>query len=243
MSDGVPARLDEVRARISTACRKAGRSEDSVRLIAVSKTFPAELILEAYNAGQLVFGESRQQEAQPKVDVLPDDIHWHFIGRVQRNKVRKILGSFGVIHAIDSLKLAQYTASVSQDLDVVPEVFLQVNVAAEESKGGFEPGVLESEMEQILAIQGVKIHGLMTVPPATAVLEDGRKWFTKLRELRDLLESKFGGHLPNLSMGMSGDYELAIEEGATHVRVGSAIFGGRSYQVEGELGARRLNDI
>ena len=238
MSDGVPARLDEVRARISTACRKAGRSEDSVRLIAVSKTFPAELILEAYNAGQLVFGESRQQEAQPKVDVLPDDIHWHFIGRVQRNKVRKILGSFGVIHAIDSLKLAQYTASVSQDLDVVPEVFLQVNVAAEESKGGFEPGVLESEMEQILAIQGVKIHGLMTVPPATSVLEDGRKWFTKLREFRDLLESKFGAQLPNLSMGMSGDYELAIEEGATHVRVGSAIFGGRSYQVEGELGAR-----
>ncbi|MBK1881594.1 YggS family pyridoxal phosphate-dependent enzyme [Luteolibacter pohnpeiensis] len=238
MSDGLPARLNEVKQRISAACRIAGRAADSVQLVAVSKTFPSELIREAYDAGQLTFGESRQQEAQPKIDSLPEEIDWHFIGRVQRNKVRKILSSFSTIHAIDSLKLADFTSSVSKDLGVVPNVFLQVNVGGEESKGGFEPDELDREAESVFAIEGIQICGLMTVPPASEQKEQSRKWFSQLRDIRDGLEAKFAVTLPYLSMGMSSDYEVAIEEGATHVRVGSAIFGGRSYHVDGELGAR-----
>lgn len=235
MSD-IAENLAEIRSLIAAACLRAGRDSSSVELIAVSKTFTADAVREAFNAGQMLFGESRLQEAEPKIDLLPAALHWHFIGRVQRNKVRKILPLFEVIHAMDSLRLAQYMDEVSKELGVFPKVFLQVNVGGESSKGGFEPEELRSEMERLLSLERLEILGLMCIPPIGAGAESARQWFVALRELRDDLQREFGVPLPCLSMGMSGDFEVAIEEGATHVRVGSAIFGKRAYRVDGELG-------
>ncbi len=228
--------LLEVRERIAAACKRAGRAPGSVELIAVSKTFPADAVREAVEAGQMVFGESRLQEALPKIDVLPGVLHWHFIGRVQRNKVRKILPVFGVIHAVDSLRLASYADEVARELGLFPKVFLQVNVAGEASKGGFEPDTLRAEWEALLALERVEILGLMCIPPAGPDAESARPWFSSLRGLRDGLAASSGVPLPFLSMGMSGDFEVAIEEGATHVRVGSSIFGKRSYRMDGGQG-------
>ena len=233
---GIAANLESVRARIHAACCRANRATDGVELVAVSKTIPAELIREAVDAGQLVFGESRQQEAAPKIDALPASLRWHFIGRVQHNKVRKLLPFFDVIHAVDSWRLAASINELAAEFGLFPKIFLQVNVAGEASKGGFEPDTLRSEMAALLRLQRLEILGLMTIPPAAPDAESARPWFVKLRELRDSLESGFGVGLPALSMGMSGDYEVAIEEGATHVRVGSAIFGTRTLRSPGELG-------
>lgn len=232
----VSARLESVRERIRAACAAAGRDPDAVELVAVSKTYPAAVIREVFGAGQLVFGESRQQEAASKIAALPAGIRWHFIGRVQRNKVRKLLPDFAVIHAIDSLRLAAYANEVAAELGLFPKVFLQVNVAGEASKGGFEPAALDAEMESLLALDRLEILGLMTIPPDGPDAESARPWFASLRTLRDDLERKHRVSLPGLSMGMSGDFEVAISEGATHVRVGSAIFGSRPARVEGELG-------
>ncbi|MEY4570046.1 MAG: hypothetical protein RLZZ398_1485 [Verrucomicrobiota bacterium] len=232
----VAENLSAIAGRISAACARAGRDLKSVELIAVSKTFPAASVREAFEAGQLQFGESKIQEAEPKIAALPGALHWHFIGRVQRNKVRKMLQNFEVIHAIDSLRLASYTDEIAGELGLFPQVFLQVNVGKEASKGGFEPDVLRAEMESLLKLGRLEIIGLMTIPPAGPDAESARPWFASLREMRDALEREFGVMLPALSMGMSGDFEVAIEEGATHVRVGSAIFGKRSYRVDEELG-------
>lgn len=232
----VAEHLSEVRQRVAAACGRAGRELAEVELIAVSKTFPVECLREAVEAGQRVFGESRQQEAQPKMEALPASLCWHFIGRVQRNKVRKLLPGFDWIHAVDSLRLAAAIDGVAAELGVFPKVFLQVNLAGEESKGGFEPDVLRAEMEGILGLRRCEVRGVMCIPPPERDAEGSRKWFVALREFRDGLEREFGVALPGLSMGMSGDYEVAIEEGATHVRVGSAIFGNRAYRVDGELG-------
>ncbi|MES2923435.1 MAG: YggS family pyridoxal phosphate-dependent enzyme [Verrucomicrobiota bacterium] len=225
-----------VAGKITAACSRVARDAKSVELIAVSKTFSAESVREAFEAGQLVFGESRIQEAEPKIEALPGSLHWHFIGRVQRNKVRKLLQRFEVIHAIDSLRLASFADEIARELGLFPKVFLQVNVGQEASKGGFEPEVLRAEMESLLTLGRLEIIGLMCIPPVGSDAESARPWFYSLRETRDALEIEFGVKLPALSMGMSGDFEVAIEEGATHVRVGSAIFGKRSYRVDGELG-------
>jgi len=233
---GVAENLIEIREEIAAACVKAGRAREDVYLIAVSKTFPVESICEAVEAGQTIFGESKLQEAEPKVAELPSSLEWHFIGRVQRNKVRKILQITSVIHAIDSLKLADYVSKVALESGMRPSLYLQVNLAGELSKGGFSPDELRRDLKEILSLSGVEIVGLMTIPPADDEAENSRKWFTGLRQLRDELEKEFGASLPCLSMGMSGDFQIAIEEGATHVRVGSAIFGKRAYRVDGELG-------
>jgi len=220
----VPSQLAEIRDRVSAACRKAGRAEDAVNLIAVSKTFPASSIAEAINAGQQAFGENKLQEAEPKIAALPATLEWHFIGGVQRNKVRKILPLFSVIHAVGSLKLASYMDGVAKELGIVPKIFLQVNQAGEESKGGFDEEELQECLPEILGLAHLEVMGLMAIPP-----DDGeaRRWFRFLREFRDRMESIHEIRLPCLSMGMSGDFETAIEEGATHVRVGSSIFGTR----------------
>ena len=228
--------LTDVRARVAAACLRVDREPAAVELIAVSKTFPAAAVRQAAAAGQAHFGESRLQEAEPKIELLPGSLHWHFIGRVQRNKVRRILPCFEVIHALDSFGLASYMAELARELGLFPQVFLQVNVAGEASKGGFEPALLRAEYEKLLALERLEILGLMCIPPAGPEAESARPWFVALRELRDALEREFGVPLPGLSMGMSGDFEVAIEEGATHVRVGSAIFGNRAYRVDGELG-------
>lgn len=232
----VAENLLTIAGNISAACLRAGRDVKSVELIAVSKTFPAGSVREAFEAGQLQFGESKVQEAEPKIAALPGSLHWHFIGRIQRNKVRKILQNFEVIHAIDSLRLASYTDEIAGELGLFPKVFLQVNVGREATKGGFEPDVLRAEMESLLKLGRLEIIGLMCIPPAGPDAESARPWFASLRETRDALELEFGVMLPALSMGMSGDFEVAIEEGSTHVRVGSAIFGKRSYRVDEELG-------
>jgi pyridoxal phosphate enzyme (YggS family) len=228
--------LAEVGQRISAACRRAVRDPADVELIAVSKTFPADAVREAAAAGQHVFGESRLQEAEPKIALLPGSLHWHFIGRVQRNKVRRILPLFEVIHAVDSFALASYMNGIAAELGLFPKILLQVNVAGEASKGGFEPAVLRRELASMLDLDRLEIMGLMCIPPAGPDAESARPWFVALRGLRDVLAGESGVPLSSLSMGMSGDYEVAIEEGASHVRVGSAIFGRRAYRVDGELG-------
>lgn len=235
MSD-VLQNLADINTRIAAACARVGRMQESVRLIAVSKTFPAQLVRDASLAGQLDFGESKVQEAESKIAELPGSLHWHFIGRVQRNKVRKLLQNFDVIHAIDSLRLASHVNEVARELGLFPQVFLQVNIGSEESKGGYDSRSLRAEMESLLKLDRLEIIGLMCIPPNGPDAEASRNWFVALRELRDALEIEFGARLSALSMGMSGDFEVAVEEGATHVRVGSAIFGKRAYRVDGELG-------
>lgn len=225
-----------VAGRITAACVRAGRNADSVQLIAVSKTISVEVMRDAFEAAQLNFGESKVQEAEPKIASLPGFLHWHFIGRVQRNKVRKVLQNFDVIHGIDSLRLATYTDEIARELGLYPKVFLQVNIGNEATKGGFPPDGLRADMEKLLELSRLEIIGLMCIPPTGPHPESSRPWFALLRQIRDALEADFRVKLPALSMGMSGDFEVAIEEGATHVRVGSAIFGKRSYRVDGELG-------
>ncbi len=229
-------RLEEVRRRIRAACAAAGRAPEEVELVAVSKTFPAEAVREVFEAGQRVFGESRQQEGSAKIPLLPGSIEWHFIGRVQRNKVRRILADFQVIHAVDSLRLAAHIDTVAAETGLYPKVFLQVNQGGEERKGGFSPRELDAALPELLALPRLEIQGLMSIPPEEEDPESTRNWFRSLRGLRDELAARHGAALAGLSMGMSGDYEIAVAEGSTHVRVGSAIFGGRPRRIPGELG-------
>lgn len=232
----VGGNLSIVRKQIATACQRASRDVNLVNLIAVSKTFPDEAIREVFHAGQLLFGESKIQEAELKISNLPAKLQWHFIGRVQRNKVRKLIQLFDVIHSIDSLRLATYTNEVAKEIGIFPKIFLQVNIGEETSKGGYDPEILRLEMEDLLKLKQLEILGLMCIPPLGPDAEAARIWFVALRQLQESLEIEFNVCFPALSMGMSGDFEVAIEEGATHVRVGSAIFGNRSYRVDGELG-------
>jgi pyridoxal phosphate enzyme (YggS family) len=223
-------RLKEIHARIATAASRAGRDPADVTLLAVSKTFPAEAISELFAAGQKSFAESRQQEADGKLPLAPAGIDWHFIGHLQRNKVRKVLESFGTLHGIDSLRLAQHVSSVAGELGMCPAIYLQVNIAAEPSKYGFSPDELRSSIAELAQLPNVTIRGLMGIPPEEESPEAARRWFAALRGLRDELKGLAGAELADLSMGMSGDFEIAIEEGASIVRVGSALFGNRTYQ-------------
>ncbi len=220
-------RLAGIHARIGEACAAAGRTPAEVTLLAVSKTFPAAAVQEAFDAGQRDFGESRQQEASPKIAALPAEIRWHFIGGLQRNKARKVLGEFGAIHSVDSLRLASYLDRVAGEEGKRPEVYLEVNVAEETSKGGFSPEELLAGAGELASLVNLRIAGLMSIPPDDP--ENARRWFAATRGLRDRLRAASGLELPGLSMGMSGDFEQAILEGSTIVRVGSAIFGSRFY--------------
>lgn len=226
MSD-VAENLEEIHANILAACERSGRDVADVTLIAVTKTFSAERVREAFDAGQIDVGENRLQEAESKIPLLPSSMRWHYIGQLQRNKVRKVLPLFAMVHSIDSLRLAQYANEVARDLGLFPQVFLQVNHAGEESKTGFSLDELHQQWGALLQLDRLEIVGLMTVPPAVDDPEDSRPWFASLRHLRDELSRGMATRLPYLSMGMSGDYVVAIEEGATHIRVGSAIFGTR----------------
>lgn len=227
MATAIATNLAAIQSRIDTAAARAGRDPGSVQLLVVSKTWPAENVAAVIAAGHTVFGENKVQEAEGKIPSLPANLDWHLIGHLQRNKVRKALPLFGTIHSIDSLKLARYTSNIATELGVKPDVYLQVNLADEESKNGYSPEQLRRDFSDLLALEGIRITGLMCIPPAAETPEDARPWFVKLRELRDELEKQSGQPLPSLSMGMSGDFEVAIEEGSTIVRVGSAIFGSR----------------
>ena len=222
------ANLELVRDAIATASAKAQRAADAVQLVAVSKKQDADKVRAAYDCGQTIFGESRVQEARVKIPLLPAAVRWHFIGRLQKNKIRHALPLFELFHSVDSLALAQEMARIADEAGVRPRVLLEVNVAGEGSKLGFAPDKLRAEMETLLTLGRLEIEGLMTIPPFAPGAEDSRRYFVMLRELRDALEKEFAVKLPQLSMGMSNDYAVAIEEGATLVRVGTVIFGERS---------------
>ena len=220
--------LERVRERIAQAAAKAGRLVDEIELVAITKTHPAEKVREAMEAGQNLFGESRVQEARAKIPELPSSLRWHFVGHLQKNKVRHALSLFELIHSVDSLALAQGMNRIAEEDGAHPRVLLEVNVAGEGRKFGFAPSTLRKEMEPLLALPRLSIEGLMIIPPLAAAAEVSRKFFVQLRELRDVLESEFDLRLPQLSMGMTNDFTVAVEEGATLVRVGTAIFGERS---------------
>jgi PLP dependent protein len=220
--------LERVRAQIAQAAAKSGRSVEDVDLVAISKTHNAEKVREAIEAGQTLFGESRVQEARVKIPDLPSSAHWHFVGHLQKNKIRHALPLFELIHSIDSLALAEDMNRIAEEEGLHPRVLLEVNVAGEGSKFGFQPDKLRAEMESLLALPRLSILGLMCIPPISDEAEASRKYFVALRELRDQLQSEFHVDLAQLSMGMTQDYAVAVEEGATLVRVGTAIFGERS---------------
>jgi pyridoxal phosphate enzyme (YggS family) len=221
---GAEGRLAAIQERIAAACATAGRDRAEVQLLAVSKTFPAEAVRELYDAGQRAFGESRQQEADPKIEVLPADIQWHFIGGLQRNKVRKVLSAFQCIHSVDSLRLAESVARVAGELGKKVPVYLEVNLGGEASKGGFSVEELHTSAETLTKLTLLDLRGIMAIPPAEG---DPRAWFARAREIRDAFSRVTGLALPGLSMGMSSDFEAAVLEGSTVVRVGSALFGTR----------------
>ena len=220
--------LEGVRAQIAQAAAKSGRSADDVELVAISKTHEAERVREAIEAGQSLFGESRVQEARVKIPELPSNLRWRFVGHLQKNKIRHALPLFELIHSVDSLALAQDINRIAEEDGLHPRLLLEVNVAGEGSKFGFTPEKLREDLENLLAFSRLSILGLMTIPPIAEEAEASRKYFVELRELRDRLQTEFHVDLAQLSMGMTQDFAIAVEEGATLVRVGTAIFGKRS---------------
>ena len=220
--------FERVRSQIADAAKKSGRSTDDIELVAISKTHEADKVRAAFEAGQQLFGESRVQEARAKIPLLPSALRWHFVGRLQRNKVRHALPLFELFHSVDSLDLARDMNRIADEEGLHPRVLLEVNVAGEGSKIGFAPDTLRTQLEALLELPRLTIEGLMTIPPLAAEAETSRQYFVALRELRDQFASEFQLNLPQLSMGMSGDFAVAIEEGATLVRVGTAIFGKRT---------------
>ncbi len=216
-----------VREQIAQAAAKARRAVDEIELVAITKTHPAEKVREAIEAGQTLFGESRVQEARAKIPELPSNLRWHFVGHLQKNKIRHALPLFELIHSVDSLALAEDINRIAEEEGLHPRVLVEVNVAGEGSKCGFSPEKLRDQMEELLALPRLSILGLMTIPPLAEEAEASRKYFVQLRELRDRLQTEFRVDLAQLSMGMTQDFPVAIEEGATLVRVGTAIFGER----------------
>ncbi len=226
--DSLEERLARVQEKVAAAAARAGRAAEDVELVAVSKTHPPDALRAVAEAGQTLFGESRVQEARAKIPLLPSRLRWHFIGHLQKNKVRAALSLFELFHGVDSLELAQQFHRIADEEGQRPRVLLEVNVAGEATKFGFLPDRLEAQAEELLALNRLEIVGLMAMAPFAPEAEHSRPYFQRLRDLRDRLQASAGIGLPHLSMGMSGDYEVAIEEGATIVRVGSAIFGTRT---------------
>ena len=219
--------LERVREQIAQAAAKAGRDVKDVELVAIAKTHPTEKVREAVEGGQTLFGESRVQEARAKIPELSSNLRWHFIGHLQKNKVRQALPLFEMIHSVDSLALARDINRIAEEEGLYPRVLLEVNVGGEGSKFGFAPDDFREQMEALLALPRLSIEGLMCIPPLAVEEEDSRKFFVQVRELRDSLEKEFNMKLPQLSMGMTQDFAIGIDEGATLVRVGTAIFGER----------------
>jgi pyridoxal phosphate enzyme (YggS family) len=223
-------RLAAVRARIDAAARSAGRDPSSVRLVAISKTFPIDAVREAYAAGQREFGENRVQEALQKISGSADlPIRWHLVGHLQTNKARKAGPAFAVIQSVDRVELLEKLDAAAADAGTSPELLIQVDLAREATKFGAPPSEVPRLFEAAAACRAATVVGLMTLPPLAESPEDARPWFRRLRALRDDWQAAGvpASMLRELSMGMSGDFEVAIEEGATIVRVGTAIFGSR----------------
>jgi pyridoxal phosphate enzyme (YggS family) len=211
---------EKITQNIIKIAESYGRDPNSITLVAVSKGHSISELIPLYNAGQRIFGESRQQEATAKIESAPDDISWHFIGNLQKNKVRKIIGRFALIHSVDSPELAQKISDCSLELGVVTDILLQVNISGELTKHGLSPENWKRFIEQVKELPSISLKGFMTMAPADSDETYARKCFAGLREFRDSLPF----YLPHLSMGMSHDYPWAIAEGATLVRIGSALF-------------------
>jgi pyridoxal phosphate enzyme (YggS family) len=229
----ISSRIADVRARIETAARAAGRDPSTVSLIAVSKTFPLELVRDAYAAGHRDFGENRVQEALQKISAAADlQIRWHLLGHLQTNKARKAAPAFAFIHGVDSVELLQKLDAAAAESGAAPELLIQVDLAGEATKYGVPPGEVPRLFEAAAACRAARVVGLMTLPPLPDTPEDARPYFRRLRDLRDgwIASGVPASMLRELSMGMSGDFEVAVQEGATMVRVGTAIFGRRDAQ-------------
>jgi PLP dependent protein len=224
-------RLAGIRGRIAAAARSAGRDPSSIRLIAVSKTFPIDAIREAYAAGQRDFGENRVQEALQKIASGTDlEIGWHLLGHLQTNKAKKAAPAFSTIHSVDSVELLEKIDAAAAEAGRTPELLIQVDLAGEATKFGVRPADVPPFLDAAARCRAGRVVGLMTLPPIPESPEDARPWFRRLRELRD---QWLGAGVPpsmlaELSIGMSGDFEVAIEEGSTMVRIGTAIFGSRA---------------
>ncbi len=223
----IPENLQLIRQRIAAACARAGRDAASVTLLAVSKTHPPESIRAAVEAGQLLFGENKIQEAKAKIPLCPGRARWQFIGHLQSNKVRDAVEWFELIQGVDSLAIAREISKRATQAAKTLPILIEVNVAGEGTKFGYRPEQLLAELNELNALPRIEIHGLMAIPPFTPVPEKTRPYFQRLRELKLECEKILGAPLPHLSMGMSGDFEVAIEEGATLVRLGTALFGER----------------
>ena len=226
----IASNLADIRARISSAARSAGRDPSSVRLIAVSKTFPLDAVREAYDAGQREFGENRVQEGLQKIERSADlSIRWHLLGHLQTNKARKAASAFAMIQSVDGVEVLQKLDRGAEETGSAPELLIQVDLAGEATKFGVPPAEVPRLLEAAAACRAARVVGLMTLPPLPETPEDARRWFRRLRELRDgwLASGVPPALLRELSMGMSGDFDVAIQEGATMVRVGTAIFGER----------------
>jgi len=218
--------LDDIRN-----IKEKNNIKHDIKLVAVSKTFPVEYIKEAYNAGQKVFGENRVQEAEEKINILKNlDIEWHLVGVLQKNKVNKAVPLFDLIHSIDSFELAQKVSKKAIDINKVQDILIQVNTSGESTKSGFklDYSLIRDEVAKILELKGVRVRGFMTIGPLTDDRDLIKNSFKQLREMRDSIQKELKVDLIELSMGMSSDYDIAILEGATIIRVGSLIFGKRS---------------
>ena len=221
--------LEEVRENIRQACRRAGRDPKEVTLIAVSKTKPVPMLREAYEAGARDFGENKVQELAAKKPELPDDIRWHMIGHLQRNKVHQVIGKAVLIHSVDSLRLAEQIEADAARKGLDVDILLEVNVAREESKFGFFLEEVEDALREISKYPHITVKGLMTIAPYVEDPEENRDIFKKLHQVFIDMKSKNidNSSMSVLSMGMTGDYQVAIEEGSTMIRVGTGIFGAR----------------
>ena len=220
--------LEVIRRRIKTACDRCDREPNSLTLLAVSKTQPPETVNAAAGLGLLIFGENKVQEAKAKIPLCSGRLRWHFIGHLQSNKCRDAVQLFQMIQSVDSLSLAQEINKRAGEAGKTMPVLLEVNLAGEASKFGYQPAALLADLKAINALPRIEIHGLMTVPPWAPDAESSRPHFRRLRQLKAECEQELGAPLPHLSMGMSGDFEVAIEEGATMVRIGTALFGPRT---------------
>lgn len=230
----IKSNLLEVHENMKKACEKAGRSEQDVELIAVSKTKPVSALMEAYESGCRIFGENKVQELVDKYEVMPKDIKWHMIGHLQRNKVKYIVDKAALIHSVDSLKLAEEISKEAVKKQVQVSILIEVNVAGENTKFGVKPENAEMLIRKIAALPGISIKGLMTIAPYVDDPEENRQYFGQLKQLLvDINQKNIDNVSMNvLSMGMTGDYTVAIEEGATFIRVGTGIFGERKYPVK-----------
>ena len=222
---------EEVQKKITEACKRAGRNREEVTLIAVSKTKPVEMLSEIYDLGERNFGENKVQELTEKYDQLPADIKWHMIGHLQRNKVKYIVNKVSLIHSVDSYRLAEEINIQAKKHQVTVPILIEVNVAGEDTKFGVRPEETLQLVEEIASLENVRIQGLMTIAPFVEDPEENRVHFRRLKQLSVDIDSKNidNVHMEILSMGMTNDYMVAIEEGATMVRVGTGIFGARNY--------------